>query len=87
MNPFLSMLGGIGNASQGGGNPMKQALMAMLSGQKAEDFMANLSKNDSRFKDVDFNHLENTAHNLCQKMGVDENQLAAKVQKDISSMM
>lgn len=86
MNPLLSLLGGVGGTS-GGGNPMKQALMAMISGQKAEDFMANLSKTDSRFKDVDFNHLETAAHNLCQQKGVDENALAAQVQKDISNMM
>ena len=83
MNPFLSLLGG----NLAGGNPIKQALIAMASGQSAEDFMANLSKNDARFQGLDFSNLEQTARNLCRQKGIDENQALQQVQNNVKSMM
>ena len=90
MNPLLSLLGGNiggGGPTPTGGNPMKQAIIAMMSGQSPESFLSNLAKTDSRFQGLDFSNLEQTARNLCQKKGIDENQAIQQVQNSVKNMM
>lgn len=89
MNPLLNLLGGNigGGSASTGGNPMKQAVIAMMSGQSPESFLSNLAKTDSRFQGLDFSNLEQTAHDLCKQKGVDENQAIQQVQNSVKNMM
>lgn len=80
MNPLLGMIAG-------GNGVMKQAILAMMSGQSAEDFMANLSKTDSRFQGVDMGNLQKSAQQLCHQKGVDEQSMIQQVTQQVRDLM
>ena len=84
MNPILAMMGG-GKANSGR-MVFLQAIKAMVSGQSPEDFMRNLAKTNPEFQGLDMDNLESTAHKLSAQKGVDEGELAKKIQTEIQSM-
>lgn len=82
MNPILSMIGG-GNSYK---SMMLKAVGAMIRGESAQDFMMNLAKTTPELKGLDLSDLENTAHQLSSKKGIDEGKLAEQIKSDLTSM-
>lgn len=62
---ILGLLGG------GGNNIMLQAFGAMMQGQKPEQFLQNLARNNPQLSGIDFSNLQKSAENLCKYKGVD----------------
>ena len=83
MNPLLNMLSG-GN---GYAQVMMQAIGAAMRGESPEAFMKGLAKTNPQLKGLDLDNLENTAHTLAQKKGVDENKLIDSVKDSVNKLM
>lgn len=62
---ILGLLGG------GGNNIMLQAFGAMMQGQKPEQFLQNLAKNNPQLSGIDFSNLQQSAENLYKSKGMD----------------
>lgn len=62
---ILGLLGG------GGNNIMLQAFGAMMQGQKPEQFLQNLARNNPQLSGIDFSNLQQSAENLYKSKGVD----------------
>jgi hypothetical protein len=82
MNPILSFLNG---GKSGGGNfvsIMLRAVKAASSGQSANDFMKELSKDYPELQGLDLDDLEATANLLAKKKGKNIDSLKAQA-KDL----
>lgn len=82
-NPLFSLLGG-GN---GGTSILLQALGAAMRGESAQDFMTRLANERPELRQVDLSDLPGSAQKLCQKNGIDPNELAQKVDSVIDPMI
>lgn len=71
MNP-LTML-------TGNNNMMLQAMGAMMRGESPQEFLKKLANNNPQLQGLDLDNLESTAKTLCDRNGVDMNQLADKI--------
>ena len=71
MNP-LTML-------TGNNNMMLQAMGAMMRGESPQEFLKKLANNNPQLQGLDLDNLESTANTLCDRNGVDMNQLADKI--------
>ncbi len=65
---------------------MLQAVSAMIRGESARDFMANLAKNEPRLQGLDLNNLNKTAENLYNSQGKDINQAKQDIVDSINNM-
>ena len=65
---------------------MLQAVAAMIRGESAQSFMANLAKNDPRLKGLDLNDLNKTAENLYNSQGKDINQAKQDIIDGVNSI-
>lgn len=54
-------------------NMMMQAFSAMMSGQNPRQFLSEMAKSNPQLQGLDFNNLQQTAQNLCNKKGVNMN--------------
>ena len=70
MNPLMML---------GNNNMMMQAMGAMMRGESPQEFLKNLANNNPQLQGLDLDNLESTAKTLCDKNGVDMNQLADKI--------
>jgi hypothetical protein len=52
------------------GNIFMQAFGAMIRGENPRQFMQNLAQTNPALKGMDFNNMEKTAQDLCNKKGV-----------------
>ena len=82
MNPLLSILSGNGFSQI-----MMQAVGAALRGESPEQFMKALAQKNPQLNGLDLEHLENTAHSLAQKKGINENELIENVKSSINKFM
>ena len=71
-NPILSMFGGQTSV-------LLQAVGAAMRGESAQDFMQRLANERPELKQVDLGDLQGAAQQLCQKKGIDPNDLAQKI--------
>lgn len=62
---ILGLLGG------GGNNIMLQAFGAMMQGQKPEQFLQNLARNNPQLQGIDLSNLQQSAENLYKSKGED----------------
>lgn len=49
---------------------MLQAFGVMMQGQKPEQFLRNLAKNNPQLSGIDFSNLQQSIENLCKSKGV-----------------
>jgi hypothetical protein len=66
-------------------NIMMQALGAMMRGESPQAFLKNLANTNPQLQGLDLDNLENTAKSLCDKNGIDMNQLADKIKEFANS--
>lgn len=85
MNPILNILGG--GTGNGFVSIVIKAVSAWRRGDRAEDFMRDLSKTEPRLQGIDFDDLEGTADRLARKQGKDINALKGQVQTEIQKYM
>ena len=83
MNSLLKLMQG-GNQNKGL-KLMMQAFAAMKRGESPETFMANLAKTEPELQGLDFSDLAGTSHQLAQQKGVDEQELATKLQQQFTN--
>ena len=56
------------------------AVGAMMRGENPNDFIKNLANTNPKLQGLDLDNLEATARELCNKNGIDMNELAGKIQ-------
>ena len=56
------------------------AVGAMMRGENPNDFIKNLANTNPKLQGLDLDNLEVTARELCNKNGIDMNELAGKIQ-------
>jgi len=78
MNPLMMLTGNNNNI-------MMQALGAMMRGESPQAFLKNLANTNPQLQGLDLDNLENTAKSLCDKNGIDMNQLADKIKEFANS--
>lgn len=84
MNPLMQILGGsTGNDRT---SLFLKALGAFSRGESPEQFLKSLAQNDQRFKGIDFDHLEQTCNDLCQKKGVNKDVLVQQVKNELTTL-
>jgi len=66
--------------SLGNNKIVMSAVGAMLRGENPKDFMKNLATTNPKLQGLDLDNLEETAKSLCDKNGIDMNELASKIQ-------
>ena len=71
MNPLMMLTGN--------NNMMMQALGAMMRGESPQQFLKNLANTNPQLQGLNLDDLEGTAKALCDKNGVNMNQLADKI--------
>lgn len=71
MNNLLSILGN--------NKIVMSALGAMMRGENPNDFIKNLANTNPKLQGLDLDNLEGTAKALCEKNGIDMNELANKI--------
>jgi hypothetical protein len=79
MNSLLKNMGG-------GGNVMMQAFAAMMSGQSPKEFLTNLAKTRPELQGMDFDNLEKTANEVCDKKGVDPEEVKADLKGKFANL-
>ena len=57
-----------------------QAIGAMMRGENPQTFMKKLADTNPQLQGLDLDNLESTAKALCDKNGIDMNELAGKIQ-------
>lgn len=57
-----------------------QAFGAMMRGESPQAFMKNLANTNPQLQGMDFDNLEETAKALCEKNGINMDELAGKIQ-------
>lgn len=72
---ILGLLGG------GDNNIMLQAFGAMMQGQKPEQFLQNLARNNPQLQGIDLSNLQQSAENLYKSKGMDIEQ----AKKDVTN--
>ena len=77
MNPLMMLTGN--------NNMMMQALGAMMRGESPQAFLKNLANTNPQLQGLDLDNLEGTAKALCDKNGIDMNELAGKIQEFANS--
>lgn len=77
MNPLMMLTGN--------NNIMMQAFGAMMRGESPQAFLKNLANTNPQLQGLDLDNLENTAKSLCDKNGIDMNQLADKIKEFANS--
>ena len=61
-------------------NPMmRQAMGAMMRGESPQTFLKNLANTNPKLQGMNFDDLEGTARELCQRNNVDMEQLAEQI--------
>ena len=70
-----NLLMGLGNNKM-----VMSAIGAMMRGENPKDFMRNLANSNPMLQGLDLDNLEGTAKALCDKNGIDMNELAGKIQ-------
>ncbi len=83
MNPILQMIGGMGGNN--GRSLMLQAFAAMMRGESPEAFMQGLANRVPELQGLDLANLEQTAHALSAKKGVNEGQLIQQIQTEAAA--
>lgn len=63
----------------GGNNMLMQAIGAMMRGESPQAFLKNLANSNPQLQGLNLDDLEGTARNLCERNGVDMNQLAEQI--------
>lgn len=63
----------------GGNNMLMQAIGAMMRGESPQAFLKNLASSNPQLQGLNLDDLEGTARNLCERNGVDMNQLAEQI--------
>ena len=76
MNPLMML---------GNNNMMMQAMGAMMRGESPQTFLKNLANTNPQLQGLDLDNLESTAKTLCDRNGVDMNQLADKIREFANS--
>ena len=76
MNPLLNL---------GNNKIVMQALGAMMRGENPRDFIRNLANSNPALQGLDLDNLEGTAKALCDKNGINMNELAGKIQEFANS--
>ena len=66
-------------------NLVMQAMGAMMRGENPQAFMKNLAATNPQLQGLDLDNLEGTAKALCDKNGVDMNELADKIREFANS--
>ena len=69
----------------GNNNIIMSALGAMMRGENPQDFIKNLANTNPKLQGLDLDNLESTAKALCDKNGIDMNQLAGRIQEFANS--
>lgn len=77
MNPLMMLTGN--------NNIMMQAFGAMMRGESPQAFLKNLANTNPQLQGLDLDNLESTAKSLCDKNGIDMNQLADKIREFANS--
>lgn len=65
--------------SLGNNKIVMSALGAMMRGENPNDFIKNLANTNPKLQGLDLDNLEGTAKALCDKNGIDMNELANKI--------
>lgn len=78
MNPLMMLTGNNNNI-------MMQAFGAMMRGESPQAFLKNLANTNPQLQGLDLDNLEGTAKSLCDKNGIDMNQLADKIKEFANS--
>lgn len=78
MNPLMMLTGNNNNI-------MMQAFGAMMRGESPQAFLKNLANTNPQLQGLDLDNLESTAKSLCDKNGIDMNQLADKIKEFANS--
>ena len=76
MNP-LAMLGN--------NNIIMSAIGAMMRGENPQDFIKNLANTNPKLQGLDLDNLESTAKTLCDRNGINMNELAGRIQEFANS--
>lgn len=76
MNP-LAMLGN--------NNIIMSAIGAMMRGENPQDFIKNLANTNQKLQGLDLDNLESTAKTLCDRNGINMNELAGRIQEFANS--
>lgn len=81
MNPILQMITGNSNAS----GIMMKAFGAMMRGESPVDFLKGLAKTEPKLQGLNFDDLEGTATDLCNKNNVDMDALSKQISEFANS--
>lgn len=76
MNPLMML---------GNNNMMMQAMGAMMRGENPRAFIKNLAANNPQLQGLNLDDLQGTAKALCDKNGINMNELAGKIQEFANS--
>ena len=76
MNPLLNL---------GNNNMMMSALGAMMRGENPRAFIKNLANSNPQLQGLNLDDLQGTAKALCDKNGINMNELAGKIQEFANS--
>ena len=76
----MNLMGLMGNNSM-----MMSALGAMMRGESPSAFLKNLANTNPQLQGLDLDNLESTAKALCDKNGINMNELAGKIQEFANS--
>jgi len=69
----------------GNNNIVMSALGAMMRGEDPQTFIKNLANTNPKLQGLDLDNLEGTAKALCDKNGINMNELAGKIQEFANS--
>lgn len=69
----------------GNNNIVMSALGAMMRGENPQDFIKNLANTNPKLQGLDLDNLEGTAKALCDKNGINMNELAGRIQEFANS--
>ena len=69
----------------GNNNMMMQALGAMMRGENPKTFIKNLANTNPQLQGLNLDDLQGTAKALCDKNGINMNELAGKIQEFANS--
>lgn len=76
----MNMLSMLGN-----NNIIMSAIGAMMRGENPQDFIKNLANTNPKLQGLDLDNLESTAKTLCDRNGINMNELAGRIQEFANS--
>ena len=68
------------------GNIFMQAFGAMIRGESPKSFLTNLAKNNPQLQGMNFDNLQQTAQEVCDKKGVNMNDKMKEIQSQFPKM-